>query len=284
MMKADRKKIREYVLCIAGALLIAVGVYFFKFPNHFSIGGVSGISIILSDYFHISSAANIMFVINMLLLALGFLVCGRECGMKTVLGTSVLSGALLLMEKFIPVTKPLTNQPFLELTYAVILPSVGAAILFNNNGSSGGTDIVAMILRKYTRLDIGAALLISDIAITFGAFLFGVQTGLYAVLGLIFKSLAVDMVIENINLCKCFSIITDHQEEICDYITHEIRRSATVVEARGWYTHERKYLVITVLNRLQASVLRRYLRKNFPETFMIITNSSEIIGKGFRGV
>ncbi|MHB1453449.1 MAG: YitT family protein [Saccharofermentanales bacterium] len=279
------RKFKEYGLCVIGALLVATGVYFFKFPNHFSIGGVSGIAIILSDYFHLSSAASIMFIINMLLLVLGFIFCGKEYGMKTVAGTVTLSVALLVMERVLPIDGPLTGQPFLELVYAVVLPAVGSAILFNSNGSTGGTDIIAMILRRrFSQLNIGVALLCSDVVITAGAFLFSVQTGLFAMLGLILKSLVVDSVIENINLCKCFSIITNHHEEICSYITQEIRRSATIVEAEGCYTHDKKYLVITVLNRLQASTLRKFLRQNYPETFMIITNSSEIIGKGFRGL
>ncbi|SHI12400.1 Uncharacterized membrane-anchored protein YitT, contains DUF161 and DUF2179 domains [Sporobacter termitidis DSM 10068] len=277
------KKLKEYGLCVAGALLVAVGVYFFKVPNHYSTGGVSGVSIILSGYFHLSSAGTVLTAINLLMLLLGFIFCGKECGVKTVIGTVTLSGAMLLLEKFVPVPAPLTSQPFLELIYSVLLPAVGSAILFNIGGSTGGTDIVAMLLKKHASINIGAALLYSDAVITLGSFLFGVQAGLFALLGLVMKATVVDLVIENINLCKCVSIVTAHKDEISDYINGTVGRGATVIEAEGSYTQERKYLIITAVTRLQAASLRRFLRQNYPESFLMITNSSEIIGKGFRG-
>ena len=250
------KKVKEYSLCVLGALFVAIGVHFFKFPNQFSIGGVSGISIILSDYFHLSTAGIVMFIINIVLLFAGFIFCGKGCGVKTVIGTLTLSGALLLFERVIPITKPLTDQSFLELIYAVVFPAIGSAILFNNNGSTGGTDIIAHILKRHTSLNTGYALLVSDIIITLGTFLFGVQKALFAILGLLLKTLVVDSVIENINLCKCFQIITDAPNDICNYITHSINRSATIIDAKGCYTHVQKYIIITVLNRFKAVTLR----------------------------
>lgn len=278
------KNVKDYILCFFGAILVGVGVYFFKVPNHFSTGGVSGVSIILSGYFHISSVGIILTVINAIMLILGFILVGSDCGVKTIIGTATLSGTLLLLENVIPLIRPLTSQPFLELLYAVILPAVGSAILFYSGGSTGGTDIVAMILKKHTHLNIGTALLCSDTIITLGSFLFGVQAGLFAMLGLFMKATFVDLVIENINLSKCFTIITTHKDDICTHINMTLKRGATVVEAEGSYTHEKKYMVLTALNRPQASELRKYLRLNYPDSFMMITNSSEIIGKGFRGV
>lgn len=279
-----KKKIKEYAMCVAGALLVGVGVYFFKFPNNFSTGGVSGISVILGNYFHISSASVVSTVINAVLLVLGFLFVGRDCGVKTVVGTVVLSGSLLLFEKWVPMSGPITDEPMLELFFAILLPAVGSAILFNCDGSTGGTDIVALILRKHTDLNIGTALMISDIGITLCAFLFGPKVGLFSVLGLVLKTVVIDNAIENINLCKCFSIITEHPSEISDYITNTLHRSCTIVEGTGGYTHLKKFLVIAALSRFQATRLQKYLRANFPTTFMMITNSSEVIGKGFRGI
>ncbi|MFA6947933.1 MAG: YitT family protein [Eubacteriales bacterium] len=279
-----RLPLRDYALCFAGSLLVSLGVYFFKFPNSFSTGGVSGISVILSGYFHISSASNIMFAVNMLLLIIGFIFVGRDCGVKTVIGTFTLSGALLLWEKVIPLTAPLTDTPLLELVYAVGLPAVGSAILFNAGGSTGGTDIIALILKKHTGLNVGSALMCSDVVITLGAFLFGIRTGLLSCVGLVLKSLVVDTVIESINMCKCFTIITNNPAEISHFITETLGRSSTVVEARGAYTLENKEVMITVMKRSQAVRLRHFLHENYPDTFMIITNSSEILGKGFRGL
>jgi uncharacterized membrane-anchored protein YitT (DUF2179 family) len=218
------------------------------------------------------------------MLILGFILVGKDCGVKTVIGTATLSGTLLLLEKVIPLTAPLTNQPFLELLYAVILPSFGSAILFNVGGSTGGTDIVAMILKKHTSLNIGTSLLCSDTVITLGSFLFGVQAGLFAMLGLFMKATLVDLVVENINLSKYFTIVTTHKDEICAHINNDLRRGATVVEAEGSYSHEKKFMIFTALSRPQAAELRKFLRLHYPDSFMMITNTSEIIGKGFRGV
>ena len=282
-LKVSKETVGDYLICTAGALIMAVGIYFFKFPNNFSIGGISGLSIILSNYFHLSSASVITAVINGALLIVGFIFLGRDCGAKTVLGTVVFSVALIVLEAFFPLTGPLTDEPFLELFFAVGVPAVGTAMLFNHNGSTGGTDIVAMILRKHSSMNIGAALLVSDTIITLGSFLFGIKIGLFAILGLLMKSLVVDGVIESINQCKCFQIITDEPEEIGHFINTVIRRSATIIEAKGAYTKQKKYVVIAVMRRYQAVQLRRYLKENHPETFMMIMNSSEIVGKGFRG-
>jgi len=284
MKKAISKEtINDYLICTIGSLVMAVGIYFFKFPNNFSIGGISGLSIILSNYFHLSSAAVITAIINAALLVLGFILLGRDCGAKTVYGTVLFSGALIVLEKFVPISAPLTDEPFLELFFAVGVPAFGTAMLFNRNGSTGGTDIIAMVLRKHSSMNIGAALLVSDTIITLGSFLFGIKVGLFAILGLLMKSLVVDGVIESINQCKCFQIITEEPEEIGNFIKTVICRSATIIEAKGAYTNQKKYLVIAVMKRYQAVQLRRYLKENHPETFMMIMNSSEIVGRGFRG-
>ena len=273
----------EYALCVGGALLVAIGVYFFKFPNNFSTGGVSGISVVLGSYFGLSSASNISAVINGAMLVLGFAMLGRGCGAKTVVGTLTMSGALVILEQLVPLDKPLTSEPLLELIFAIILPAAGSALLFNCDGSTGGTDIIAMILRRYTNVNIGTGLFISDIGITLLSFLFGVETGLFSLLGLILKTFCVDIFIDSINRCKCFSIITDSPDEVSDFITHELGRSCTILEGMGGYTHTRKYLITAAMRRYQAARLQRYLKENHPETFMMITDSSEIIGKGFRG-
>lgn len=164
------KRFYEYLICILGAAVVAIGVYFFKIPNNFSTGGVSGISVVLSGFFKLKSASVIASMLNILMLVIGFLVLGRKCGVKIVIGSIAMSATLLLLEFFVPLDKPLTDEPFLELFYAVLLPGVGSALLFNINGSTGGTDIFAMILRKFTNINIGYALFLSDLLITLGSF------------------------------------------------------------------------------------------------------------------
>jgi len=280
-----QETIRDYLLLTLGTTLVALGVYFFKFPNNFSTGGVSGLSIILGRLFPSVTPGAYVFIINQLLLVAGFLVFGKSFGVRTAYVSLVLSGITWGLEFVLPLAEPMTNEPLLELMFSVALPAIGSAILFNMQASSGGTDIVAMILRKYTSLNIGNALMCVDISITILAGLvFGIETGLFSVLGLALKSVIVDMVLENIKVHKAFQIITSKPNEITEYITGELKRGATRIDGEGAYTHEDKTIILTVVNRMQAVKLRQYARSVDAQCFILITNTTEIIGKGFRGV
>ena len=180
---------------------------------------------------------------------------------------------------------PLTDQPMMELLFAVAVPALASALLFNVGATSGGTDIVAMILKKYTSVDIGQALMISDVVVTLAAFfVFDVKTGLYSLLGLSIRSFMVDSFIESLNLHKYFTVVCDDPQPICDYITHELNRSATVCEAKGAFSGSNKYIIFTVMNRMEAVKLRNYIKIQEPHAFILISNTSQIIGKGFHSV
>lgn len=277
--------VREYMLLTVGTLLTVIGIYFFKFPNHFSTGGVSGMAVILGHYFPAMTPGDFVMLINVFLLLVGFAVFGRGFGVKTAYVSLLMSVATWVLERVVPMAGPMTTQPFLELIFAVGFPAVGSAMLFNLDASSGGTDIVAMILRKYTSLDIGKALMCSDLVITLMACVaFGMETGLYSVLGLIMKSLMVDMVLENINTHKYFHIITTKPREIEAFITETMHRGATELHGEGAYTHEGRTVLLTVVNRREAVLLRRQVRRLDPKAFVLIMNTGEIVGKGFRGV
>ena len=278
------KELKNYVILTLATVILVSGIYVFKFPNHFSFGGVTGIAIILAGIFPISASA-VTFILNMLLLVVGFIFLGKSFGIKTVFVSILMSVLLQGMEVFTPLSKPLTNEPVLELIYAICLPAVGSAIMFNLGASSGGTDIVAMILRKYTPINIGTALFTVDFFITIAScFVFDIKTGLFSFLGLLAKSLVIDNVIENINLCKYFTIICNKPELICDFIHTNLNRSATIFNAEGSYLHNNKKIILTVMRRSEAIELRDYVKKIDPGAFVMITNSSEIIGKGFRGL
>jgi len=284
-MKAHKGTVREWLIITAGVVIMTAGIYFFKFPNHFSTGGVTGIAIVLGHYFPSMTPGTFVTVINVLLLLLGFAVFGKSFGIRTVYTSLLMSGLLRLLEIVCPMNAPMTNQPLVELLFAVGLPAVGSAILFNMNASSGGTDIIAMILKKHTSLNIGLALLCSDTIITLSACVaFGMETGLFSVLGLIIKALFVDLVMDNLRVKKCFQIITSDPEPIENYITKELHRGATQLHGEGVYTHEGKTVLMTVVNRHEAVLLRDFIRNSDPGAFMIITSSTEIIGNGFRGV
>ncbi len=283
--RIGRAEINNFLLVTLGTVLTAVGIYFFKFPNNFSTGGVSGISILLGRLVPFLSPAVTMWAINLILLLVGFLFFGRGFGLMTAYCSMLYSFLTWLFEVIYPMTQPFTDQPFLELCFAMMLPAVGSAILFNCNASSGGTDIVAMILKKYTSLDIGKALLVSDALIAASAcFVFGIRTGLFSLLGLVIKAFVVDSVIESINLCKYFSIVTACPDAICDYVIREMNRSSTVIDAVGAYSHEDRKVIMVACRRSEAVKLRHFIKTVDPKAFMFITNTSEIIGKGFRSV
>ncbi len=271
-----------FFLMSLGSILVSIGVYFFKFPNHFSMGGVSGLSILLGQLIpsHLVTPATINTVITLLFLILGFLVLDRSFGLKTVYCSLLYSAVIQLLERFFPLSRPLTGEKMLELFFAVLLPALGAAILFNMGASTGGTDIMAMILKKYTGM--GRALLASDVFIAASALLvFDVETGLFSLLGLALKSVLVDSVIESLNRKKSFTVVTHDPEGVCHYINDTLHRGATVWKGQGAYTHQDQYVILTALSRHQAVALRNHLKQTDPHAFMLITNSSEIFGKGF---
>ena len=284
MRKGLLKEIlREYAILTFATLVLVVGVYVFKFPNNFSFGGVTGIAVVLGKLGGLTPSSY-TFIINMALLVLGFIFLGKGFGVKTVYVSVLTSVGLSVAELLFPMSGPLTSEPVLELIFGIGLPAFSSAILFNVGASSGGTDIVAMILKKYTSFNIGTALLLVDVAIAVSSFIvFDATTGLFSITGLLAKSLVIDGVIENINLCKYFTIICEHPEPIKDYIINELHRGATIYKAEGAYTHTEKTVILTAMKRSQAVQLRNFVRQTEPTAFITITNSSEIIGKGFRG-
>jgi len=204
---------------------------------------------------------------------------------RTVYCSLLFSFMTRLFELIFPLDRPMTDQALLELVYAMLLTSVGSAIIFNNSASSGGTDIIALIFKKYTRLDVGKSLLVTDFFIASASFLvFGIEAGLFSLLGLFSKAFLVDSIIENINSCKYFIVITDKVKEINDYILVELHHSSTVTDAVGSYTQSDKKMIHTVCKRIEAIRLRRIIKQIDPHAFIIITTSSEIVGRGFRSV
>lgn len=286
----NKLTLKTWLFMNLGILLMAIGIYFFKAPNGFATGGVSGIAIILANVFPFLTQSVYMMIINVLLLIVGIIVLGRECGILTVYCSLMLSIENWLFETLIPLSSPLTAYPLLELVYAVLLTGVGSAIIFKCKASSGGTDIVALVLKKYTSMNVGTALLCTDFLIAAMTFLkFGAggitidpQTGLFSLLGLFAKVFVVDDIIDSINLCKSFTIITVKPKEINDYILKEIKHGVTVISAHGAYTGENKTVLMTVCHRSEAIRLRKRVYEIDPGAFMIITKTSEIMGKGFR--
>ena len=272
-----------FLLLNLGLILTALGIVVFKAPNHFALGGTSGISIIISTLNPGLPVGAIMWIVNAVLVVLGFIFLDRDSMGWTIFSSFALSVYVSLFEQLIPLSAPLTDDTLLELIVAVMLPGIGSAFVFNIGASTGGTDILAMILKKHTSLQIGTALLVADMGIVaWAAILYGPRTGLYCVLGLVAKALVVDQFIESVNTSKVISIIANDPQPIMDYIVRDLHRTATLRYERGGFSGRSFETIVTVLNRHEAAQLRNYVRSLEPNAFMTIVSSSEIIGRGFR--
>lgn len=279
-----KSKLKNFSLLTISTLIMAVGIYFFKFANNFTFGGITGIAVLVAKFLPIS-ASDFSFVVNILLLIIGWIILGKSFAEKTAYSTILLSVSLSLLERIYPMSHPLTNEPLLELIFAILLPALGSAILFNIGASSGGTDVIAMILKKYTSVDIGKGLMISDLIFTLAGFLvFNVKTGLYSLFGLIMRSALIDNFIESFNRSKYFHVVTSNATCICDFIQNDLQRGATIVNATRAFTGDDKYIILTVLSPSQAVKLRNFIKEHDPKAFLLVSNTSEIIGKGFHSV
>lgn len=278
------KKIRDFLLMNIGVVLLSIGIYFFIIPNGFATGGVTGIATILGKITALS-AGTWLWILNVVLLLVGFIFLGKATGIKTVYCSLAISLLVNVFEKVIPLDSPLSDEPFLELVYAMLIMSVGSVVVFKVKASSGGTEIVALILKKYFKMDVGKALTYADLVVALGAFfVFDMTTGLFSLFGLFIRAFIVDSVIESVNSCKYFIVITTKGDEIKNYVMKDINRGVTTHKVIGEYTGEDKTMLHTVCRRSEAIRLREKVKEIDPSAFTIITTSSEIIGRGFSRI
>ena len=302
LTKSEKKKrtVIRWVLLIVGIIMMSASVYFFQTPNDFTLGGIAGIAVIINSFIPapvnaILTQGVIMAIINVLLLIVGLIILGKQCTIRTIFCSLAYTLIIWLCEYFDIIglintavgregIRSLTDQPLLELVYAILLFGVGGALIFNCGASSGGTDIIALILKKYTSLNVGMALMIIDmIVVLISFYTFDVDKGLFSVLGLFTKSFLLDGVIEAIGKTKSITIITRNPEIISDYILKVINHGFTMYDAEGGYTGEKKKVLITVCKRNEALKLKLKIHEVDPSAFVIITDANEILGKGFGG-
>ncbi len=289
-----KKTAVQYAVMNVGALMMAVSVYFFQAPNNLTLGGVGGLSIMLSEQItpHVEWLTQplIMGIINALLLILGFIMLGRKSMFRTIICTIAYTAEMLLFDYLNLISlinggqsATLTNQPFLELCYAILLYGVGGALIFNSGSTSGGTDIVALILKKFTSLNVGICLLIVDMIVLVSSFFVfqDTTTALFSCIGLFAKSFLLDGVIESMGKTKFITIITKDHEKIAEYILNVVKHGYTMYDAEGGYTGERKKVMVTVCKRTEALKLKLKVKSLDPQAFVIITDANEILGKGF---
>ncbi|MBO8159622.1 YitT family protein [Thermosyntropha sp.] len=276
-------KIKSFILLNLGALLDACGFYFFLAPNNIAAGGISGLALVINKFLPFLPLGGIILTLSILLLILGFITIGSVYGFKTVYCSITIPVIIWLLEKIYPLSAPLLEDLIIQLFFGVLISSIGLAILFNQNASSGGTDIVARIIYQFYHLDIGKGLLLVDFIITLAAtYVFGLQKGLYALLGVILYGFIVDYVVEGITISKQVIVITPKSKEVKNFITVQLGRGATVYKAEGAFTGEEKEVIMTVLKRQEFVKLRDFIKKTDPDAFITVQNIHEVLGEGFK--
>ena len=276
----------------AGIVLIACATYFFLVPNRFVTGGMTGLATILGTALPVLNTSQWLICLNILMLVVGFIFLGKMTGIWTVYCSLGYSSLMLIFEEVFPRSSlpftngTLTDETFMELCVGILIYAIGTAIIFYAGASSGGMDIMALILQKYANVDVGRAVLYVNTFIACGSIFFlpGVERAILSLVGLFANAFIIDSVIDNFNSCKYFVVITDKTELVSEYIMNTLHHGVTVSDAVGAYTQTKKGMVHTVCRRYEAIKLRAAIKKIDENAFIVITTSSEIIGKGFRSV
>ena len=274
-----------FCLLNLGLILTAVALVLFKTPNHLAFGGTTGFAILLNTALPALPVSVYMWILNAALVLLGLVFLERKAVLWSAFASFALSGYTSLFEWLFPVTASITGDLWLDVCFAVLLPAVGSALVFDIGASTGGTDILAMILRRRTDIEIGKALFAVDVGVVVAAIgLYGARVGLYCVLALIGKTFVVDGFIESIRQRKVCQVICDHPRDVEEFIVKKLGRTATVTFGWGAYSGRRQTILTSVLSRREAMKLRLFVRAQDPGAFITIVSSSEIVGRGFRGV
>jgi len=281
VIKINKQLIKEYLFIAIGSFFVSVGVYYFMVPENLATGGVSGLSIVLSNYISIPISI-INFSLNIILFIMGFIFLGKEFGGKTIFSVIFLSLFMYLMEAFFPVSAPVTDEILLNLICGIVLSAIGLSIVFNQNASTGGTDIVAKILNKYFNMDIGKGLMAADvIVVALAFFTYGLQTGIVGAFGWFLNGVVVNYFLDGFSVKNEVVIISHKHDEIKKYIFDKLDRGVTMYKAEGGYTNEEKDIIVTILDRKEYYILKRQLKIIDPDVFVTVRTVQEVYGFGF---
>ena len=275
------QKIKEYLLTTIGVALTAIALEYFFFPCDIAAGGVSGIGLVVNKVSGLDTSI-VVLVLNILLFILAFIVLGKSFGAKSIYATVMLSVFMWIIEKIL---KPgiLTENMFLASVFGSILLGMGAAIVFHQGASTGGTSIIAAIISKFTPIGIGISVLLTDSFVCLLAIsVFGVDKGLFGFFSVILIGLIIDKFIDWFNTCKQVFIITSKEKEIVNHIIKNIDRGCTVLNGNGGYTGSDVKIIYTVLNSNQFIALKKHVKEIDPAAFLTVNDSTEVLGEGFK--
>lgn len=278
-MKFDFKR---FIIINFGLLIMTCGLYFFLIPSDLAVGGATGLAMVISALIPQIPMGIILAIINVILFIMAFIFIGKDFGGYTIYASFALSGIISFFELVIPMAEPFTDDLFINLIFGILIAGVGMGFVFNQNASTGGTDIVAKIINKYTRINIGKSLLISDFLITlFAAYVFGPRHGMYALLGIVINSFVIDYMISGFNVKINMSIISKERDKINQFILDKIGRGTTIFHATGGYSEEDRYILNTIVSRSEYIKIRDYVREVDEKAFLSIYKITEVEGEGF---
>lgn len=276
-LKTDYKSIiKETSILTVAVAIIAAAVYFFLVPSHASVSSISGLGIVLSNFIPLPLSA-ITMILNVVLLIIGFFTCGREFGVKTVYTSVMLPLFLGVFEGIFPDFGSMTNSQELDVLCYILVVSVGLSILFNRNASSGGLDIVAKIMNKYLHMDLGKAMSLSGMCVALSAALvYDKKTVVLSVLGTYFNGLVLDHFIFDHNIKRRVCIITKKEEELRQFIIHDLHSGATIYESIGAYNLEKRNEIITIVDKGEYQKLMNYMNREDPKAFITVYTVSDM--------
>lgn len=276
-LKPDYKSIiKETSILTVAVAIIAAAVYFFLVPSHASVSSISGLGIVLSNFIPLPLSA-ITMILNVVLLIIGFFTCGREFGVKTVYTSVMLPLFLGVFEGIFPDFGSMTNSQELDVLCYILVVSVGLSILFNRNASSGGLDIVAKIMNKYLHMDLGKAVSLSGMCVALSAALvYDKKTVVLSLLGTYFNGLVLDHFIFDHNIKRRVCIITKKEEELRQFIIHDLHSGATIYESIGAYNMEKRNEIITIVDKGEYQKLMNYMNREDPKAFITVYTVSDM--------
>ena len=279
-MKAKKKFIKniifEFIIINVGAVIAAAAIFFFMIPSHVVVGSGSALAMVLGNFIDIPISV-IMFIINAVLLTLGFLLIGPEFGIKTVYSAIMVPAYMGLFELLLPDFQSLTNDPLLDMIGYILVVGVGSAILFSRNASSGGLDIVAKIMNRYLKMDLGRAMSLSGIAVALtSAFVYDTKTVVLSVIGTYFCGMMLDYFIFGMGLKRRVCIISSKHDEFVRYIVHELHSGATIYESYGAYDNTPRKEIVTIVDKSEYRRLMEFIRKNDPKAFITVYSVNEM--------
>lgn len=268
--------VRELAILTGAVAIIAAAVYFFLVPSHASVSSISGLGIVLANFVPLPLSA-ITMILNVVLLVIGFLTCGREFGAKTVYTSILLPAFIGLFERLFPNIGSLTDSQELDVLCYILVVSVGLSILFNRNASSGGLDIVAKIMNKYMHMDLGKAMSLSGMCVALSAALvYDKKTVVLSVLGTYFNGLVLDHFIFDNNIKRRVCIITGKEEELRRFIIEDLHSGATVYESYGAYNMQKRREIITIVDKAEYQKLMSYMNREDPQAFITVYTVSDM--------